>query len=34
MHYRELGKKGFKASILGFGGMRMPLMDMVNSKID
>jgi predicted aldo/keto reductase-like oxidoreductase len=34
MQYRELGKKGFKASILGFGGMRLPLIRMVNKNID
>ena len=31
MHYRTLGKTGIKASILGFGAMRLPTTDPANA---
>ena len=34
MQYREFGRTGEKLSILGFGAMRLPVIDDDQSKID
>ena len=34
MEYRELGNTGEKLSILGFGAMRLPVIDGEDSKIN
>lgn len=34
MKYRKLGKTGIKASILGFGAMRLPLLDTNPEHVD